>query len=123
MRVLLSIKPEFVEKIFSGEKRYEFRRAIFKRPRVNIVVVYASTPIQKVVGEFTISEILCDNVNSLWLRTRRQSGITKDLFFKYFENKNHGFAIGISCVRKYRSPLSLRKDFRMLPPQSYAYLS
>jgi predicted transcriptional regulator len=123
MKVLLSIKPEFVEKIFSGEKRYEFRRAIFKKPQVSIVVVYASTPIQKVVGEFTISEILYDNVNSLWLRTRRQSGITKDLFLKYFENKNHGFAIGISRVRRYRSPLSLRKDFRMLPPQSYAYLS
>lgn len=123
MKVLLSIKPEFVDKIFSGQKRYEFRRAIFKRPRVNIVVIYASTPIQKVVGEFTISEVLCDNVNSLWLRTRRHSGITEDLFFKYFENRNHGFAIRISSVRKYRVPLSLRKHFRMLPPQSYAYLS
>ena len=123
MKVLLSIKPEFVEKIFSGEKRYEFRRAIFKRPQISVVVVYASTPIQKVVGEFTISDILCDNVSSLWLKTRRHSGITEELFFKYFKNKNQGFAIGINRVRKYRSPLSLWKDFRMLPPQSYAYLS
>ena len=30
MKVLLSIKPEFVEKIFSGEKRFEYRKNIFK---------------------------------------------------------------------------------------------
>lgn len=43
MRVLLSIKPEFVKKIISGEKKYEFRRKIFKRD-VKIVIIYASYP-------------------------------------------------------------------------------
>ena len=32
MKILLSIKPEFAEKIFSGSKKYEFRRRIFKAP-------------------------------------------------------------------------------------------
>ena len=31
MKVLLSIKPEFVEKIFSGEKRFEYRKFAFKK--------------------------------------------------------------------------------------------
>lgn len=31
MKVLLSIKPEFVEKIFAGEKKFEYRRTIFKK--------------------------------------------------------------------------------------------
>lgn len=31
MEVLLAIKPEFVEKIFSGEKKYEFRKVVFKK--------------------------------------------------------------------------------------------
>ena len=30
MKVLLSIKPEFAEKIFNGTKKYEFRKSIFK---------------------------------------------------------------------------------------------
>lgn len=31
MKILLSIKPQYVEKIISGEKRYEFRKKEFKR--------------------------------------------------------------------------------------------
>ena len=30
MEVILSIKSEFVEKIISGEKKYEFRKKLFK---------------------------------------------------------------------------------------------
>ena len=30
MKVLLSIKPEFAEKILNGTKRFEFRKGIFK---------------------------------------------------------------------------------------------
>jgi hypothetical protein len=52
--VLLSIKPEFVEKIFSGLKKYEFRRVIFKSKSVSRVVIYASSPVQRVVGEFAV---------------------------------------------------------------------
>lgn len=32
MKAMLSIKPEYVERILSGEKTYEFRRTIFRRP-------------------------------------------------------------------------------------------
>ena len=44
MKVLLSIKPEFVEAIFSGEKLYEYRKAIFKK-NVTTVVIYATKPV------------------------------------------------------------------------------
>ena len=54
MKVLLSIKPEFVEKIFNGTKKYEFRKSIFKNKNIDTVVVYASSPWQYVIGEFKI---------------------------------------------------------------------
>ena len=40
MNVILSIKPEFVEKIFSGEKQYEYRKILFKQ-KVDTVYIYA----------------------------------------------------------------------------------
>ena len=46
MKVLLSIKPEFANKIFEGTKRFEFRKSIFKK-EVKTVVVYASSPLQQ----------------------------------------------------------------------------
>ncbi len=37
VKALLSVKPEYAEKILSGEKIYEFRRRIFKRKDVDIL--------------------------------------------------------------------------------------
>lgn len=123
MKVLLSIKPEFAEKIFNGTKKYEFRRSIFKNTDVKTVVVYVSSPTQQVIGEFKIGAILCDAIDSLWSRTRKHAGINKKSFFEYFSDKQHGYAITIKEVRTYSKPLSLKKDFNVLPPQSFVYLS
>lgn len=123
MRVLLSIKPEFADKIFEGTKKYEFRRAIFKNPDVTKVVVYASSPVQKVIGEFEIDRILKDDLEALWSRTKKHSGISEDFFFDYFGDKEHGFAIKIKSFKKYRTPRCIREDYKLFPPQSFLYLA
>ena len=61
MKALLSIKPEFVSKIFTGEKIFEYRKAVFKRPMVKTVVIYSTMPVGKIVGEFEIEEIIVAN--------------------------------------------------------------
>jgi len=123
MKVLLSIKPQFAEMIFSGTKKYEFRRSLFKNPDVKTIVVYASSPVQKVVGEFEIESIINDKLASLWEQTKKYAGIGEDYFFKFFSNKEYGYAIHIKNVKKYRKALCLRKDFNAKPPQSFMYLN
>lgn len=121
MKVLLSIKPEFAFKIFEGTKRFEFRKAIFKRPDVKTVVVYASSPVQQVIGEFEIDDIISNSPSAVWEKTKKYSGITKVFFNKYFENKEVAYAIKIKDVKKYDIPLCL-DVFNVVPPQSYVYL-
>ena len=122
MKVLLSIKPEFADKIFSGEKKYEFRRVIFKNKEVTKVVVYVSSPVQKVVGEFEIEAILTDEIHALWEQTKKYAGISDTYFYDYFSDKEKGHAIQIKKTRKYKKPLCIKKDFDLLPPQSFLYL-
>ena len=43
MKIILSIKPQYCEEIFAGEKRFEYRRKIFKQS-VDSVLVYATSP-------------------------------------------------------------------------------
>ncbi len=43
MNVLLSIRPKYVEEIIKGNKRYEFRKSIFKK-NVEEVWIYATSP-------------------------------------------------------------------------------
>lgn len=122
MKVILSIKPEFAEKIFNGSKKYEFRRSIFKDPTVKKIIVYASAPISKIVGEFEIDKILRSELNTLWSKTKEYSGISEEYYLKYFEGKKEGDALKIKKPHKYEDHLSIKDDFGLVPPQSFAYL-
>ena len=121
MRVLLSIKPEFALKIFDGSKRYEYRRAIFKREEVRTVVVYASDPIKQVIGEFDIGDIIHGEPSALWAQTGDASGITKKRFLEYFGNKAKGYAIEVKEARKYDIPIPI-SGIAPWAPQSFMYL-
>lgn len=121
MKVLLSIKPEFALPIFTGIKGFEYRRAIFRRP-VKTVVVYVSSPIQRVIGEFEVEDLFSDDIDKLWRRTKHLSGISKETFYSYFSNKTEGYAIKIGRTRKYRRPKLLQEIYEMHPPQSFVYL-
>ena len=122
MRVLLSIKPEFAEKIFDGTKKYEFRRIVFKDPSIKTIVVYASSPVQKVIGEFEIETILNYEIDKLWEKTKEFSGITEKFFFEYFSDKDKGFAIKVKRVKRYKEALCIKDAFNATPPQSFMYI-
>ncbi|MCW3789370.1 ASCH domain-containing protein [Plebeiibacterium sediminum] len=122
MKIILSIKPEFVERIFNGTKKFEFRRLIFKNSSVNKVVIYASAPISKVVGEFEIKSVHKKKLNELWAETSEFSGISKDYFFNYFKGKTEGYALEIKKVTRYNKQLCIKEEFGIVPPQSFTYL-
>lgn len=124
MKVLLSIKPEFVEKILSGEKRFEFRKNIFKNKSVTTIVIYATMPVGKVVGEFDIDHVISDDPCSIWEKTKKHAGISKKFYDEYFEEKERAFAIAVGKVTQYEEPKSL--DYfgeNIVAPQSYRYLN
>jgi predicted transcriptional regulator len=122
-RVLLSVKPRFAEAILAGKKTFEFRRAVFRRSGVRTVVLYASSPTRKVVGEFTIEEILTLGLDELWGATHEGGAIDRGYFDQYFQGRTTGHALKVKSVRRYRSPLCLRKTFGIeYPPQSFCYV-
>ena len=122
MKVVLSIKPEFAYKIFDGTKKYEFRKAIFKNKNVTCVIVYASSPVKQVIGEFKIHKVFNNDLKTLWNLTKKHSGITEDFFYKYFSGREKGFAIQVKNKKKYKEPKCLKTEFNLHPPQSFAYV-
>lgn len=123
MKVLLSIKPEFVEKIFSGEKKYEYRRSIFREPNIESIVIYCTMPIGKVIGEFTIDSIIKKDVEELWEQTKDKSGVKYPFYKNYFKNKDDGYAIKIGKLFAYENPITLAEfDNSLHPPQSFCYI-
>jgi predicted transcriptional regulator len=122
MKVLLSIKPEFALKIFNGSKKYEYRRTLFKHAEIDTIVVYASDPIKKVIGEFKIESILHEEPQILWDQTGEYAGISRERFFDYFTDARKGYAIEVKSTHMYNDPLPLDSFMISAPPQSFAYI-
>ncbi|MDI9348127.1 MAG: ASCH domain-containing protein [Methylacidiphilales bacterium] len=122
MKVLLSIKPIYANKIFDGKKMFEFRKVIFINPNVNKVIVYASSPTQRVIGEFEIDDIITTNPSELWKKTKKYAGISEVFFYEYFQNRNIAHAIKIKNSKLYKRSLDLQSIIKGSPPQSFLYI-
>lgn len=122
MNAILSIKPQFVEEIVAGRKKYEFRKKGFKE-HVGKVYIYASSPVCRIVGEFVLGNILEGNPNEIWAKTSKVAGITREYFDEYYINKDLAYALEIKSFKPYREPINPYTHFsRFTPPQSYCYI-
>lgn len=124
MKAMLSIKPEYVAKILSGEKRYEFRRRVFSRKDVDAIVIYSTKPESSVVAEVGVVRIISGTPQEVWNRTERSSGISRPKFMSYFAGVEEAYAIELGAVDVFEPPLSLSEYSPAVkrPPQSFVYL-
>ena len=121
--VLLSIKPKYVREILNGKKQYEFRKQIFRDRSRDVILIYASSPVKKIVAYFSLGEIVEGHPNSLWRQFKNVSGVSKEEFFDYFSGKEHGFAIKIEELEQFAEPLDPTAIFeKFVPPQSFCYV-
>lgn len=124
MKVLLSIKPQFVDEIFKGNKKFEYRKSIFKNPNVESIVIYATMPVGKIVGEFDIEEILEEHPKTLWEKTKKYSGISEDFYDSYFRGRDKAYAIKIKSLNIYEQPKCPHEVYEnFTAPQSFKYVS
>lgn len=123
MKVLLSIKPEFVKEIFNGTKKFEYRKSIFKNKDVKTIVIYATMPIGKIVGEFEIDYILQKHPTQLWEETKDFSGVSKEFYYQYFDGRENGYAIAIKKLKEYKKAICPHRKYdNFYAPQSFKYL-
>lgn len=119
---LLAIHPNYADAIFSLEKRVEFRKTVFRRT-VAQVVVYATAPVQRVLGYFDVVRTIQASPHRLWVKYRSCGGISKRAFDEYYAGRDQGVAIEVGRVRRLQRPIELNQLRRGLKaPQSYCYL-
>ncbi|HEX5308063.1 MAG TPA: ASCH domain-containing protein [Solirubrobacteraceae bacterium] len=113
----MSIRPAYAEAILDGSKTVELRR---KRPsfaRGSRVLVYSSSPSQRVNGTFEVGRILADAPEALWPLVAERAGIDRERFDAYFRGCSTAYAIEVENPRRIEPcRLAIR------PPQSYLFL-
>lgn len=120
-RVLMSINPQYVEKIIEETKLFEYRRIKCKRD-VSEIIIYETSPVCKVVGTVKVKGILEETPERLWEMTKEKSGIEYKFFHQYFEGREKAFAYQLGKVRKFKQPKSLEFYGVKVAPQSYVYI-
>ena len=123
MNVIISIRPCFCDSIFKGLKLYEYRKRVFNRTDVDKVYIYASKPISKVEGYFTIKRVIDDSPSMVWDMTHEHGGISKEQFLDYFKGHSVAYAIEIDEVVKLDTPIdpkTIIKGFNA--PQNFMYV-
>lgn len=119
--VLLSIKPEYCKKIFSQEKKVEYRKRIFKE-KVDTLLIYESNPTKRIVGEVPILGVLKGTPLEIWEKTEKFGGITEAEFYRYFLHSEYAYAIQLGIPVKYDTPRTLDEYGIRRPPQSFCYV-
>lgn len=122
---LISIHPEHVAKILSGQKRIEFRRAWAARP-VTQIVIYSTAPEQRLVAVAAVRQTVRDTPAVLWTYALPHGpGLTREHLLKYLTGKETGVALHLAAIRRFKKPLLLEKLLprSARPPQSFRYLT
>ena len=120
-KMLLSIKPEYVDKIVSGKKKYEFRK--FRcREGIDTIVIYATAPIKRVIGEVALVDIIEGDVEYVWRKTRDFGGILEKDYMAYYKGRKGAIAYQLGEVTLYDKPMELKDLGLDYVPQSFAYI-
>jgi predicted transcriptional regulator len=119
--LLLSIKPEYVEKILQGEKKFEYRKRLAKED-VSYIYVYSTAPSMKVVASVHIEGHLSDSPTALWEKTKAAAGISRAKFRDYFRGCKTAYAYKLGKVEVFESPKNLSDFGVAVAPQSFVYI-
>ncbi len=120
--VIMSIKPQFVDKILTGEKTYEYRKNVCRRS-VRKIYIYSTVPVKRIVGEAEIDRIIVEKPEKLWEMTKKSSGIDKVFYDEYFRDREVAVAYKLKNIIEYSEMRLLREFGIETAPQSYRYVN
>ena len=126
--LLISVKPQYARKIFSGEKTVELRKsAPRKANKDSLLLIYVTSPVKELWGVCKIDEIISNNPTDLWDEIGDKTGISEKEYRAYYKESNNAYGIKLKDIIDFlESPikLDLLKDLipGFAPPQTYRYI-
>ena len=123
--ILMSIKPEYVDKIQNGAKVVEIRSKFNTKWQGCRITIYSSRPLQALHGYATIENVTEGSPEQIWSRFGDDIGVSKKDFDTYTGSLPKVYAITLKNYEPYLNPISfaqlegLLNQQSLRPPQSY----
>jgi predicted transcriptional regulator len=120
--VVMSVHPRYANAIMDGCKKVEFR----KRPLADDVIVawvYATAPVQQIVGYFEVGASVTASPHDLWRQFGKVGCINRADFDRYYATSVLGTGIRIRKATRLAVPMPISELLPSgVPPQSFAYV-
>lgn len=120
-KILISIRPEHVQNILNGTKKYEYRKVAAKQ-NVTSMLIYETRPTMKIVAEVEIKSVLTNTPVEIWQQTHDSSGISKKYFDDYFKGRKIAHAYHLGKIKIFEKPKKLSDYGIKSAPQSFVYI-
>lgn len=117
--VLISIQPAFAALLYSGRKRFEYRRARVRVQTHDVALLYETAPVGLITGRFEVGVVkygqsdLADGEDDLYVR---------GLVASYLSNAWFATAIEARRLERFVHPFPLSEVRVRRAPQSYMFL-
>ena len=124
--ILLSIRPQYADKIFQGTKTVELRRVRPKHIKKGaLVLIYVSSPMQSLAGAFKVDQVVEEPLQKLWEKVHHKAGVTREEFDTYYNGAASGVGIFFTEVWPFPDPIKLQDLQEQItgfqPPQGFRY--
>lgn len=120
---LMAIHERYADAIMDGIKRVEFRKRRLAED-ITTVWVYATSPVSKIIGHFSVDVIVQGSPHDIWERFGAIGVIERDAFFAYYDGAATAVAIVVKEAERLPAPVALDEiDPQPAVPQSVAYLA
>ncbi len=122
--IVISVKPEFANRMFTGQKRVEIRRKFSHKWQKSKALIYASSPQRHFVGEALIGDVFLAEPVKIWENFRSEIDCGWDDYSAYCHGAEKVYAITFAEVKKFKHSISERQVEHLIqrelnPPQSY----
>lgn len=120
-RIVLPIKAEYAKGILFGDKLFEYRRRMPKRP-ISQIVIYETAPMSRVVGTVDVCGVLEAEPGELYERTSYGAGISRADYDEYFRGAKKAYAFELGAHVMFDCCPSVDRYGLKGAPQSFAYV-
>lgn len=124
--IIISIKPNFVEKILNGEKTVELRTRRANLEPGTTMWIYSTLPMGEICARATVDYVQTGSPEVMWKEYKNEIAINEEEFWEYVGEREAVSIIKISKVNPINKGISLKRIKEELdhfiPPQFFMWV-
>ena len=125
--LMMSVQPHYLNKIMNGDKVVEIRKKFNPKWTQRRITLYSSSPNKAILGYAIVQNVISNTPEKIWEQYGAELGCSQSEFNQYAGCTDRVFAIKLTEVTPYQSPIYLSQLSKFLntdlvPPQSYLAL-